>query len=145
MLSLRREPTTLTYMTNKKATAKRSPKTIATPNKGDLAYGETLKDEYKNGGIGSNRQDWERLAVLLACYACAVRTGLAVRLPDIDGDSPTYNRAWRAMRSALSPEQWEGVKVCAVEGGRFSTTAKGGYAYLVAKETKTKGEAPEGW
>lgn len=145
MLCLTLTPTRVSNMTNTKVTAKRNRNTIASPSAKDIAYGEALTAEYRDGGLASNRQNWERLAILLACFACHVRTGLAVRLPDIDGDSPTYNRAWRAMRSALSPEQWEEIKVCAVQNGKFSTTAKGGHAYIVAKDTNTKGEAPEGW
>ena len=138
-------------MENPKVTAKRNrktivPTTLAVPNADDIAYGEALAVEYRENGIGSNRQDWNRLAVILACYACVVRTGLAVRLPHIDGGSPTYNRAWRVVGSGLSPEQWNDIKVCAVRpDGMFSTTTVDGHAYMVPKDTPTKGVAPSGW
>jgi hypothetical protein len=141
----------LSLMENTKVTAKRNrkpivPTTLAVPNADDIAYGDALAVEYRENGICSNRQDWNRLAVILACYACVVRTGLAVRLPDIDGASPTYNRAWRAVGSALSPEQNADIKVCAVRpDGMFSTTTVTGNAYMVPKGTPTKGQAPSGW
>ena len=49
------------------------------------------------------------------------------------------------MRSALSEEQWNEIKVCAVYNGRFTTTATVGTAYIVPASTETKGIAPEGW
>lgn len=131
-------------MASKKETAKRIRLSLSTPTDADIAWASKLVAEYRANGIGSNRANWERVAVLLACYAVAER-GEYCALPAITGDSPVYNRAWRAMRSALSQEQWLAVRVCAVENGRFSTTAKTGTAYIVPAKMVTQGEAPEGW
>jgi hypothetical protein len=132
-------------MATKKVTAKRNrTMSLSTPSPADLASAKETFAYYQQNGVGSNRTKHERLVALLACYYCAER-GHAVALPYIDGDSPVYNRAWRAMRSALSEEQWALVKVCAVNNGEFTTTAKVGVAYLVPAGTVTKGEAPKGW
>jgi len=132
-------------MATKKVTAQRNqPMTLSTPTASDVRAASELVTYYRENGVGSNRTNWERLAVLLACYFCAER-GHAIALPNIEGESPVYNRAWRAMRSALSQEQWESITVCAVYGGHFTTTATVGTAYLVPVGTVTKGEAPSGW
>ena len=131
-------------MASNKETAQRIRLALSTPTAKDVASAASLVKEYRENGIGSNRTNWERLAVLLSCYLVAER-GHAVALPTIEGDSPVYNRAWRAMRSALSQEQWETVRVCAVHSGMFTTTATVGTAYLVPADTDTKGEAPQGW
>lgn len=117
---------------------------LSTPTKDDRAWSSRLVAQYVAEGVGSNRANWERVAELLACYAVAER-GEACALPAIAGDSPVYNRAWRAMRSALSPDQWSCIKVCAVFAGKFTTTAKQGTAYIVPAEMVTKGDAPAGW
>lgn len=131
-------------MASNKETAKRIRLVLSTPTAKDFARAEALVVEYRENGIGSNRTDWKRLAVLLSCYLVAERGGYCA-LPAIDGNSPVYNRAWRAMRSALSEEQWSEIKVCAVHAGMFTTTATVGTAYIVPASTETKGIAPEGW
>jgi hypothetical protein len=132
------------FMASNKETASRIRPSLSTPTASDARAATELVAYYRENGIGSNRMDWSRLPVLLACFFCAER-GHAVALPYIEGNSPVYNRAWRAMRSALSQEQWERVTVCAVNNGRFTTTATVGIAYLVPEGTPTKGEAPKGW
>jgi len=117
---------------------------LSTPSPADLASAKDTFTYYQEHKVGSNRTNLDRLPALLACYYCAER-GHAVALPAIEGGSPVYNRAWRAMRSALSEEQWSLVKVCAVYNGHFTTTATEGVAYLVPAGTPTKGEAPSGW
>lgn len=131
-------------MASNKETAKRIRLSLSTPTPADMKRAEAEVARYRAEGIGSNRQNWERLPALLARYAIAERGGHA-RLPEIAGNSPVYNRAWRAMRSALSDEQWEMIKVCAVYNGRFTTTAKQGHAYVVPADMVTQGDAPEGW
>lgn len=132
-------------MATNKVTAKRNRiMSLSTPSATDAKRAEALAVEYRAAGICSNRQEWERLAVILACYFVAER-GEYCALPSIDGKSPVYNRAWRAVRSALSEEQWECIKVTAVHNGRFTTTAKQGTAYIVPADTITKGDAPQGW
>jgi hypothetical protein len=127
-------------------TAKRNQTpSLSTPSATDAKIAEATATEYAESGIGSNRTNRDRLAVILAVFYCVTRTGNACALPAIAGDSPTYNRAWRAVRSALSESEWETIKVCAVAGGEFTTTAKNGTAYLVPAGTKTKGIAPQGW
>lgn len=132
-------------MATNKVTAKRNRiMSLSTPSATDAKRAEALAVEYRVAGICSNRQQWERLAVILACYFVAER-GEYCALPNIDGKSPVYNRAWRAVRSALSEEQWSEIKVCAVHAGMFTTTATVGTAYIVPASTETKGIAPEGW
>jgi hypothetical protein len=133
-------------MANNKETAKRiRPMSLSTPSATDVRSAVATAEQYRMDGIGSNRSEHERIAVILACFYCVIRTGNGSALPAIAGNSPTYNRAWRAVRSALSQDEWELIKVCAVHAGQFTTTAKQGVAYLVPAGTVTKGEAPEGW
>ena len=118
---------------------------LSTPSPADIRSAVATAEQYRADGIGSGRSMHERIAEILACFYCVLRTGNGSALPAIAGDSPTYNHAWRAVRSALSQDEWELIKVCAVHNGRFTTTSKQGIAYLVPTGTVTRGEAPSGW
>lgn len=129
----------------KKAPAKQSHPTLSTPNPRELREAKETSARYKSDATSSNATKFERqIAILASAYAVIAR-GVAIRLPDVEGESPVYNRAWRPVRSALSADEWSRVKVCAVYNGMFSATATEGTAYLVPKGTKTTGQAPAGW
>ena len=137
---------TISPMAKHKETAKRiRPMSLSTPSPADIRSAVATVEQYRADGIGSNRSEHERIAEILACFYCVLRTGNGSALPAIAGDSPTYNRAWRAVRSALSQDEWELIKVCAVHNGRFTTTSKQGTGYIVPAGTVTRGEAPSGW
>jgi hypothetical protein len=132
-------------MSTKKAPAKQSHPSLSLPTAKEVKEAQETSEVYRVSGESSNRTDWARQAVILAAVYAVTRRGVAVELPAVPGNSPVYNRAWRVVRSACSPEEWAEVRVCAVHAGEFTTTAKTGKAYLVPADMTTRGLAPKGW
>ena len=86
--------------------------------------GKSQIDQYRNDGGGSNRTDWERLALIAGAIATVLATGKSVEVTDYFPDtyklaggvtkpitSPGYNVAHRPLSAGAIRPEWHNVQV----------------------------------
>lgn len=91
---------------------------------------------YRESGLGSNRGNWARTAILLASVLTAIETKSAVDITELfpAGDGKQYHQAHRALNSGAIRPMWNNVTIvvlkdATVKGnnvtGETTTTGKG--------------------